>query len=334
MLFAVFCYSSISLAIALVGGNENPFLFGMGWRIGIAMGFALYLPARYPHYFFNKRAWSVLRDGLKSWSMCMTVMAYFDVVFFAISTIFIPIPVATILVQFSPIIFAFMMQRLDRDDRGYTPLTPTTVLLMGIGLAGFALVLAAQQDLSELTIDGSIWLVGIGVIFVFAAAIVGALNAYNFSLGGELARKYISESKGTELVANEGHRDDLQLFYVVMCSLFANLIAAGITGVLGLGSVRLGILPVIKMDVIFLSIIWGAVAYSTAGLAHRKAMLMTHNLGINALSYARPIFGIVLLFLFADHAIELERLDLFILGAAAIIGANLLINSEGKRLIG
>ena len=109
MLFAIFCYSTISLAIALTEGAENPFLFSMGWRIGIAVGFAIFLIARYRRWFFNRQVWSLVKGRINSRPMWLTLVAYFDIALFAIATAFMPIAMATIMVQFSPIIFAFLM---------------------------------------------------------------------------------------------------------------------------------------------------------------------------------------------------------------------------------
>ena len=63
MLLAAVCYSFIPLAVALTGSSANPFLFGMGWRGGIAIGFALFLAATYPRLFFNGAEWTPPKTG-------------------------------------------------------------------------------------------------------------------------------------------------------------------------------------------------------------------------------------------------------------------------------
>lgn len=56
--------------------------------------------------------------------------------------------------------------------------------------------------------------------------------------------------------------------------------------------------------------------------------MMTHNLGINAISHGTPIFSLAWLFLFAQ--VDVTRVDYLLIGAAAIITANLLINFEAE----
>lgn len=60
----------------------------------------------------------------------------------------------------------------------------------------------------------------------------------------------------------------------------------------------------------------------------RKANFATENLGINALVYATPVFSLV--WLYVSSEAHVPRADLLIIGAAAIITANLLINFEAE----
>lgn len=332
MLFAIFCYSTISLAIALTEGAENPFLFSMGWRIGIAIGFAVFLMARYWQWFFNRRVWSLVKGRIASGPMWLTLIAYSDIALFTIGTAYMPIAMATILVQFSPIIFTFLMQRLDRHGQNYARITPAVVFLMGFGIVGFVFVLASQSGEFNLPTDESAWRLAIGVIFVCGSAVVAAFNAYNFYLGRELSASHMDEFAQNH---NEFDTDKIQMFYVLLCSMIANVFAAAANCAIGFGGVAIGVFDMIPLEIVYYSIIWGAIAYATAGIAHRKANLITHNLGINAMSYARPIFGVMLLFAFGPaYAVNIPYIDYFVIGTASIVTANLLINFEAERLLG
>ena len=332
MLGAVFCYSTISLAIALTEGAENPFLFSMGWRIGIAIGFAVFLMARYWQWFFNKRVWSLVKGRIASGPMWLTLIAYSDIALFTIGTAYMPIAIATILVQFSPIIFTFLMQRLDRRGRNYARITLTVVFLMGFGIVGFVFVLASQSGDFNLPTDAAAWRLAVGVIFVCGSAVVSAFNAYNFYLGRELSANHLAELAPNR---NETDTDQIQMFYVILCSMIANIFAAAGNGAIGFGGVAVGIFDMIPLETVYYSIIWGAIAYAAAGIAHRKANLITHNLGINAMSYARPVFGVLLLFGFGPaYAVNIPYIDYFVIGTASIVTANLLINFEAERLSG
>ena len=77
-----------------------------------------------------------------------------------------------------------------------------------------------------------------------------------------------------------------------------------------------------------LTVIGGIFAHAFANICWRSANLLTDNLGINALAYGIPILSLTWLFLFAE--VNVPRIDFLIIGAAAIITANLLINFEAE----
>ena len=66
--------------------------------------------------------------------------------------------------------------------------------------------------------------------------------------------------------------------------------------------------------------------HSTGSIFLRQANLKTKHLGVNALSYTTPIFSLVWLGIFS--LINIPHIDYLIIGAAAIVVANLLINFE------
>ncbi|MDE0235386.1 MAG: hypothetical protein OXM62_10290, partial [bacterium] len=61
----------------------------------------------------------------------------------------------------------------------------------------------------------------------------------------------------------------------------------------------------------------------------RKAVLITPDLGINALIYASPVVGLLWLGLFTD--ITVARLDLLVVGAVIVAMANVLLNRTSGR---
>ena len=63
-------------------------------------------------------------------------------------------------------------------------------------------------------------------------------------------------------------------------------------------------------------------------IAWRKANIYTTNLGINALAYATPVLSLI--WLFSLGQANVTRVDYLVIGAAAIITANLLINFEAE----
>ena len=77
-----------------------------------------------------------------------------------------------------------------------------------------------------------------------------------------------------------------------------------------------------------IGIIGGGFVQAFSSIFYRKAALSTDNLGINALGYAIPILSLMWLGLFSH--IGVARVDYLVIGAAAIIVSNLLINFEAE----
>ena len=78
--------------------------------------------------------------------------------------------------------------------------------------------------------------------------------------------------------------------------------------------------------------IGGVAIYTVGSITWRLANLVTDNLGINALGYSTPVIALIWLLLFAQ--VGVVKTDFLIIGAAAIITANLLINFEAEVRFG
>ena len=63
-------------------------------------------------------------------------------------------------------------------------------------------------------------------------------------------------------------------------------------------------------------------------MAWRKSNLAANDPGVNVLAYLVPMFSLI--WLFALSQVHLELVDYLIIGAAAIITANLLVNFESE----
>ena len=340
MVVAVVCYSSLSLAIALSGGSDNPFLFTMWWRLGMVAGISVYLAAAYPDLCFDSRVWRRVRANLGNGHLWLTLVAYFDISLFVMSTVFISITAATILVQVTSIFFILFMGRLDREG-AYRRVTWTTSLLMALGIVGFAFVVVAETGGPAVLPDVSGWRLVAGVLIVLSCAVVGALNAHNFQWGRQLASDHRQSSSDGDWESDRSRlAQRLELFYVILGSLVVNVLAVFANGAIGFGTSNLaGIYGPVSGETAVYAVAWGALAFTAAGVLNRKANLMTTNLGVNALNYARPIFGVGLLVLFVElganvTGVEIRRPDYFMIGTVGIVSVNILINFEAERLLG
>ena len=85
------------------------------------------------------------------------------------------------------------------------------------------------------------------------------------------------------------------------------------------------------MELLCLTLGFGLLPFSLAGVLNRAANVMTTNLGVNALSYLGPAVSVGLLavsgFLgLTPGGAEVSRPFLFLLGLAVVVGVNLLVN--------
>ena len=340
MLVAVVCYSSLSLAVAITGNGDNPFLFTMWWRLGMVGGIGIYLALRHPDLFFNLQVWQQVRSNLGSIHLWLTLVAFFDISLFVISTVFISITAATILVQVTSIFFILFMHRLDHGQV-YRSITWTTGLLMMLGIVGFAFVIIAETGGTDLAPETSAWRLAAGVLIVLSCAVVGAFSAHNFQWGRQLASEHRAsfQEEGEGEIDDEPDSNRLVFFYVILGSWVVNTLAVLANGAIGFGTSVLGIYGTMSGNTLVYTMAWGAVAFTAAGILSRKANLMTTNLGVNALNYTRPVFGIAFLMFFsrlgADVAgVVIRRPDYFLIGSLGIVSVNILINFETERLPG
>ncbi len=148
MLLAAVGYSFIPLAVMLSGSSETPFLFGAGWRGGIAIAYTAFLAARFRGLFFNLAVWKLVGRRLFSLDILLVTFAYFDVVLFAMSIRHLDVAVATMMMELSPILYILVLWFSHRDPTGnqsVARIRPATVFFMLIGLTGITFVILSQE---------------------------------------------------------------------------------------------------------------------------------------------------------------------------------------------
>ena len=320
MLLSVVGFSFVPLLLAGVA-VENPFLFNGGWRLGFGVGLLIFLVFSYRSLFRNRGVWSLVWAGVwgpRRWIIGLAIISQFEYPIFAWSSRFVDVSVTTVLFETYHVFVILFAAWLFREESRYQGVGPGLVLLLIIVFVGFAFVISGQvghfvgtaNDISYSSLVP-------GVLLAILAAVVAALSAFNFrwgsELGGEMSR-----------MAGIGYdRDSLDLFCVLMASLVANAIAlpfnlfAGVIGGETISISNLGI-----------GLLGGLVFNAMANVLWRKANLATNNLGVNAVAYITPIISLVWLFLFSQS--EVPRVDYLVIGASAIVTANLLINFEAE----
>lgn len=321
MVLAVVGFSLIPLLVAGGGGSESPFLFSAGLRLGLGVGHVVFLAVFFGAILRHKAVLALVSQRVLTWSMLFIVLNQFEYGLFAWATRFVDISVAAILFESWPIFLILLTASLFKDEMRYRKVTKDMVLLLVIGFVGFVFVGASQEggfgDWRDRQMADT--LIGLGIVLM--AVISASFSAFGFRWGTDLSR-----SLPPDLVTGR-NAHLLNICCVLLASCIGNFVGAGLNAIVSFSTGE----PFLPGSVI-VGITGGVFAHALANIAWRAANLLTDNLGINAFSYATPIFSLFWLFLFSQ--VDVARVDYLIIGAIAIIAANLLINFEAEVRFG
>ena len=317
---AVVCYSLTPLAVALSEGGSAPFLFNGLWRLGAAAGFFLFLAAFLPSRFFSRSFWRVVRGRLRSRELAGVVLAYLDIALFALACGFVPVPVAVMMAETSPLFLMLVLRvsfrrggeaQYERRDGGFWALA-------SLSFAGFCLT--AFSGAPEGVFRG--WFAGwgslaAGIGLALGSALLASLNGLSFRWG-------LSLSRSLERGGSAGCSRSL-LFCVVLAGAVSNLVA-------GVGSLSGG--AAMGESFSFWSglglFLGGAAVYPVAGVCWRQANLVARNLGVNLLGYVRPALSLVWLLPFGYAAVA--RPELLAAGAVLVFLGNAGIGVRRRQM--
>ena len=329
MLLAVLGFSAVPLLISL-GGREAPFLLTASLKAGAIIGASLFLVIFYRPLSFSTRTWAKIGSSLvkaplriggrtiySPLPILLMAIAYFDHTFFALAVSYINVAIATVVYETWPIFLIALTALLFRGTKSYTITTFGIYSLSILVFAGFAFVVLSQAyelGLGETTLAQLLT----ASVFLIIAPALAPLAAFGLRWGVDLGNSL----SGTSNTDDEDR--SYQLFGVIM----ANIICLPAIFVAG----RVYFQETIPTNIAVYAVVGGVVFLSVGNIAWRTANLVTHDLGINTISYLTPVLGLIWLFLFSQ--VGVIRVDYLIIGTAAILTANLLINFEAERLIG
>ena len=314
MSIAVVGFSLVPMVVHFAGGDQSPFLFNFWLRIGISIGCIVFLLALFPRDLLDVANLLLILRSVRSWLIVLAAVGgTLEYAFFAWSVQFIDIAVATILFRIWPICLVFLLAWLYRESGRYRKITIMTVLLFCLGLAGFVLAMLSQFGEASafdslLAQDSSL-----GFAFVMVAVAAAALSACSVKWGSDLTRLWLPRND---------HRL-LEWCGVVIALLLTSLVSAVSSAIIGFGASEN-----LSLNSSFVAVVGGVMTYAASSIAWRGANLTSSNVGINAMIYAAPVLSLLWLFFFADAVVA--RLDYLVVGAAAIVTANLLINFEAE----
>ena len=321
MLVSTLAFSLQPLTVNLTSGYQTPFLFNAIFRVGVAAGDLLFLLIFYRGTLLDRRVLPLVVQHVQSWPMIWMLISTLEFALFIWSVKFIDIAVAAILYETWPVLLIFLTAWLFRKEVRYRRITLTKWLLVLLSMAGFSFALASQTadfgSLEDIFSDGSY----VGAILAILSTIAWSLTAFSFRWGSNLSR---------EVTRSAGQRKtdylSLELCFVIVGIFIVSLLAEAVSS--GIGLARGEFLNLSQTPV--KTFIWEALllGFAAAGgsIAWRRANIYTTNLGINALAYATPVLSLI--WLFSLGQADVTRVDYLVIGAAAIITANLLINFE------
>ena len=320
MLGAVLFISFIPLVITQGGGVESPFLFNAGWRLGTAVGCLLALLALYRPILLDPQVISTVARNAFSWALFGATINSLEYALFAWSVQFIAIPVAAVLLELWPIGFILLTARLLRSENLHRKNIHSIFPFLVIAFIGVGFVVASQAE--GYSLDGMLFSSPfIGVFLALLSAVAGSLGAFTLLWGRDLARKL-----PTSAISNRSNTS-LIFFGAVLGYAISNIFGAILNAGIGF-SLR----ETIGLEVLTISIVGGLLIRASASVLLRISNLTTNNLGVNALGYTIPIVSLFWLAIFSQ--IDVPNVAYLVIGTAAIVAANLLINFEAERLLG
>lgn len=318
MMITVAGFSIIPLVVAWGGGAEKPLLFNAGWRFGVVIGCLFFLPIGNSALLRNRIVWQLIWRRMFGWAMLFVIIGSFQFALFTYSTRFIDIAIAAVLLETWPIFLIVFTGRLFKKENRFRATSATTFLLVALGFVGFILVVASQtENPGELLLLDSGPVFALGIVLAMLAAAASVVEAaFNFRWGVNLGRELSTEAGLTE-------GSHLDLFCVIVAFTIASVVSTPIHIAGGL----IGGEAITGKD-LAIAVVGGGVVQAIASILYRTAILNTNNLGINALGYTVPIFSLLWLAIFSR--ISVARADYLVIGAAAIVAANVLIYFESN----
>ena len=356
MLISVTGFSLLPAIVAL-GARDAPFLFATGLRVGAVTGFILFLILFYRDLFFSLNTWKMVGSRLirsplmirgrlihSPLPIVLATIGHLEFTFFALSTHYIDIAVATVIFEIWPILLIWLSGRILSR---YNVTSREVYFLSVLGFIGIVFVILSEFHgdvglaswFSQMLGESQL---GLGFALIFIALIIAPLGAFGLRWGVDLGR-----SLGNAEDAQQGTRGQ-EFFGAVVGQLIGNAFALAINLSVGMFSGEQApesnvVLSgageqAFTISPIMFAVVGGIITLAIGGIAWRAGSLVTHDLGVNTLFYMTPVVALLWLYVFSQLGllvqVEVLRPDFLIIGAIAIIVANLLINFGADRLLG
>ncbi len=329
MVAGVGFFSTNGLFVELTFGENHPFLYNTGVWVGTSLGLGLLLFVLHRPIFSDpvsrrvlfRRSVGLKTDGVRRWDLVallwLLVVGRFAFAFFGWAIHYVDTATVAVLHYTWPVLFVLVLARWDRTMGGrYRKVGAFSWFGLGLAFIGMAAVVVGTVgfDARGTVLAGGVF----GIVLTFISALLQAGVA---TLGFPFAYGVASEISRKTDAPLEWENLEFGCLLVVYC-------ASGLIAILPNALIGFATGGSISADSFGWAVAVGVSFVPGAALA-RKAVLITPDLGINALIYASPVVGLLWLGLFTD--ITVARLDLLVVGAVIVAMANVLLNRPSGR---
>ena len=329
MAAGVVFFSTNGLFVELTFGDNHPFLYNTGVWVGTSLGLGVLLFVLHRPVFSDPAARRVLfrrsvglkTDGVRRWDLVvllwLLVVGRFAFAFFGWAIHYVDTATVSVLHYTWPVLFVLVLARWDRTSSGrYQKVGAFSWIGLGLAFIGMAAVVVGTVgfDARGTVLAGGVFGILLTVISAFLQAGVATLGfPFAYGVASEISRKTDARLEWENLEFG--------------CLLFVYCLSGAIA-ILPNALIGFGTSGRISADAFGWAMAVGVSFVPGAALA-RKAVLITPDLGVNALIYASPVVGLLWLGLFTD--ITVARLDLLVVGAVVVAVANVLLNRPSGR---
>ena len=318
---SVLVFSFLPLLYAVVSGPDSPFIFAAGTRLGVFACCAPFLLVFYRAIVLSPVGMAAARRVLFTWPMLFSALSFTNLPLFLLAVRYIDPVVAATLLETWPVLFIVLMALGFRRPGGRRLSVSWPVLGLGLALAlaGF-LLLAWSQEGTLVLGSGRFWPLALGLGLGVLAGSLGALGACNFLWSLRFVA-VLPVGFGIGLVSPAGR----VLCGTVLCYSLGCVVAFFYLTLVGLVAGES-----FSWGVVLRGLVVGVICAGPGSLLFRGANLLSANPGVNLLGYLTPVLAAVWLFLLWD--VGVARVDYLVLGLAAVVIANLLVNMPGNGL--
>ena len=326
MFLSVFCYSLVPLLLITLSGVDYPFIFNAVYRFGAVCGALLFLLCFYRDMLLDGLIVRLVWSRMRKMTILLVILPYFSYTAFAWSAAFVDVSLTTVILEFWPVLYIVLTGRMFREEHRFRPLSLSQILLVILGFTGFVFVVLSQSDGAG-WFGAFSWRHMLGVGLAVLASLIASSSSYNVRWAVDLRTSLALESSMSPSSGPATYR--LELFCLMAAFVIGSAVSSLVNLIVGLsvGEVGSGF-GMSLSHVLAIGIVGGALLDSFGTVFQRTAVLRTNNLGVNAIAYSTPVLALAWLWSF--RGVGVDQPGYLIIGAAAIIVANLLINFEAE----